>query len=134
MIRGTVIEDDGGRLEAWVEISVADSSGNLHTLQAVVDTGFTGCLTLPTDFLERLGLRSVATLPTSLADGSENDYRYYNGDILWHDRLHRISIIALDADPDPDPLIGTQLLTGCRLTVEFRDGGDVEIQEPPPSA
>ena len=129
MIRGAVIEDAEGRLEPWVEISVADSRGNLHAIQVVVDTGFTGWLALSTDFSERLGLRRVGRRPASLADGSENEYRYYEGNILWHDRLRSISIIALDADP----LIGTQLLTGCRLTVEFRDGGDVEIQEPTPS-
>ena len=130
MIRGTVIEDAEGRLEPWVEISVADNRSNLHAIEAIVDTGFTGRLTLPTEFIEQLGLRRVGRRTASLADGSENEYHRYSGEILWRDRLRRVSIIALDADP----LIGTQLLTGCRLTVEFRDGGDVEIQEPPPSA
>ena len=127
MIRGEVIENADGRLEAWAEISVADSRGNLHTVRAVVDTGFTSCLTLPTEFIERLGLRSVADLPMVLADGSENEYPFYRGNVLWHNRLRSAAIIALDADP----LLGTRMLMGSRLTVEFRDGGEVIIAEPP---
>lgn len=122
-----MIENADGRLEAWVEISVADSLGNLHTVRAVVDTGFTSYLTLPTEFIERLGLQSVANLPMFLADGSENEYPFYQGNVLWHDRLRSAAIIALDADP----LIGTKMLMGNRLTVEFRDGGEVIIAEPP---
>ena len=127
MIRGAVIEDDRGRLEAWVEISVADSRGNLHTFQAVVDTAFTGSLTLPTDFIEQLGLRRIGRRRASLADGSENEYHRYRGNVLWHDRLRSAAVIALDADP----LLGTRMLMGSRLTVEFRDGGEVIIAEPP---
>ena len=128
MIRGTVIEDADGQLEAWVEISVADNRGNLHTFQAVVDTGFTSCLTLPTEFIEQLGLRRIGRRRASLADGSENEYHRYRGNVLWHGNLRSAAIIALDADP----LIGTQMLMGNRLTVEFRDGGEVIIAEPPP--
>ena len=54
MIRGTVIENAGGRLEPWVEVSVADSRGVLRAIQVIVDTGFTDSLALPVRFIERL--------------------------------------------------------------------------------
>ena len=125
MIRGRVIQDEGGGLEAWVEISVADSSGVLHAVQAVIDTGFTGWLTLPPDFIERLGLPNTDNRYAILADGAVGAYKYHDGKILWHGRLREAAIIALDVQP----LLGTKALAGSRLTIDAWDGGEVTIQE-----
>ena len=125
MIRGTTIQDEKGGLEAWVEISVEDSGGVLHSVQVVVDTGFTGWLTLTPEFIERLGLTGMLNRRAVLADGSVDAYKYYGGKILWHERLRPVAIIALDAKP----LLGTKALAGSRLTIDFQDGGEVSIAE-----
>ena len=127
MIRGTVIEGGGGQLEPWVEIAVEDRRGGLHTIEVIVDTGFTDKLTLPTEFIERLGLPYIDSREVTLADGTTGAYDYYQGNVLWHGNLRSAAVIALDADP----LLGTRMLMGSRLTVEFRDGGEVIIAEPP---
>ena len=125
MIRGTAIQDEGGGLEARVEISVEDSNGVLHTAQVIIDTGFTDWLTLPTDFVKRLGLSSDGSRDMTMADGSVGIYQHYSGKILWDGRLREAAIIALDAQP----LLGTKALAGSRLTIDFQDGGEVTIQE-----
>ena len=130
MIRGTAIQDAEGGLEAWVEISVEDVSGVLHPVRVIVDTGFTDWLTLPTDFIERLGLPRDDNRRVTLADGSVGRYQDYKGKILWDGRLREASIIALDVQP----LLGTKALAGNRLTIDFQDGGEVTIQEAAPSA
>ena len=130
MIRGTAIQDAEGGLEAWVEISVEDVSGVLHPVRVIVDTGFTDWLTLPTDFIERLGLPRADNRRVVLADGSVGRYQDYKGKILWDGHLREASIIALDAQP----LLGTKALAGSRLTIDFQDGGEVTIAEASPSA
>ena len=49
MIRGTVgpARADGTGLEAWIPLEVSAASGAFHSLEVVVDTGFTGWLSLP---------------------------------------------------------------------------------------
>ena len=129
MIRGTAIQHEEGGLEAWVEISVEDVNGGLHHVRVVVDTGFTDWLTLPTDFVKRLGLSSAGSREMILADGSAATYQHYSGKILWDGRLREAAIIALDVQP----LLGTKALAGSRLTIDFQDGGEVTIQEAVPS-
>lgn len=119
------MQDEEGGLEAWVEISVEDSEGRLHPVRVIVDTGFTDWLTLPTDFIKRLGLPLTDSRELTLADGSVGVYQNCKGKIQWLGRLREASIIALDAKP----LLGTKALAGSRLTIDFQDGGEVSIAE-----
>ena len=58
------------RLEAVLPLQIEDSSGHLHTIELVIDTGFNGDLTLRTAQISALGLPSRGALVTQLADGS----------------------------------------------------------------
>ena len=53
MVRGVI--NDGLELVVVVEISNGD--GAVESVEAVLDTGFGGDLTLPPDVVERLGLK-----------------------------------------------------------------------------
>ena len=55
MIKGKV----SGNQQALVTIDVIDGEGRPQPLEAILDTGFTGYLTLPTGSIQQLGLRSV---------------------------------------------------------------------------
>jgi hypothetical protein len=67
-VRGTVTSE--GR-EAVLRVEVL-SAGGTSSLQveAVVDTGFTGHLTLPSATVEALGLPIIGSAESILADGS----------------------------------------------------------------
>lgn len=94
-------------------------------VRAVVDTGFTGELTLPEEHIRELGYSYWGTIDGTLADGSEVQMNLYEGRILWHDRDRDILVGAADGQA----LVGMELLSGSRLTVEATPGGEVRIEE-----
>ena len=44
---------------------------------------------------------------------------------MWHDRLRSIPVLEASGPP----LLGTRLLAGSQLTAQFRNGGEVLIEE-----
>ena len=69
MIEGRVSSDGAAGLQAWVTIEVAGSDEVFRTTDVVVDTGFTGWLTLPETVIERMGLDLYGRRPAVLANG-----------------------------------------------------------------
>ena len=65
MIRGAVTRE----LDPVVTIEVGDGNGLYRSLEVVVDTGFTGELSLPYDEIQRLNLTRVDSIPVFLANG-----------------------------------------------------------------
>ncbi len=122
MVTGRVALD--GR-EAVVALDVLDRGGRERRIEAVVDTGFTGYLTLPSDAAASLGLPERGSETFVLADGSEAVLPVYRGEVLWHGRGLRIPV----SQADGGALVGMSLLRGSRLTVEARPGGEVRIEE-----
>ena len=45
--------------------------------------------------------------------------------VLWHERLRTIRVLEAEGVP----LLGTRLLAGSQLTAQFRNGGEVLIEE-----
>ena len=67
MITGVVTS----QREAIVHLAVHDRDGREHEVEAIIDTGFDGSLTLPPSVIAALGL----TRRPCVADGSLNDVR-----------------------------------------------------------
>ena len=65
MIRGRVNQYQ----QALITIDIMDSADSLQSLEVVLDTGFTGYLTLPPDAIQRLGLPSAGYRIFELASG-----------------------------------------------------------------
>ncbi len=97
-------------------------------IEAVVDTGFDGELTLPLGLIQRLGYPYAGFTRGTLADGSAVRFDYHEGRVLWHGGEER-AVVVLAADGDP--LVGMALLRGSRLTIDAVPGGLVRIEEPP---
>jgi clan AA aspartic protease len=123
MITGRV----NASLEATVRLSLRSSQGNETVVEAVVDTGFSGFLTLPPDLVEELGLKFHKRGQAVLGDGSTVVFDTYEAVILWNGRARRIAIDAAEVDP----LLGVRLLYGHELSVEFIEDGDVVVQALP---
>ena len=98
------------------------------TLSAVVDTAFTGYLTLPLDSNRELGLVLRGTQPAVLANGTVGQFSVYAGMVTWNGQERLIVIF----ESDSDPLIGMAMLWGSRLTVDAQEDGDVVIEGLPP--
>ncbi len=91
----------------------------------VVDTGFTDALCLPLDAVLALGLPYKFDFPARLADGSEVQLPAHEATIVWNGVEQTIYLLATGNRP----LIGTALLDGAELVIQFTEGGLVTVDE-----
>ena len=119
MIRGAVTADR----EPIVRIVVRDASGQDHAQDAIVDTGFTGWLTLPPSLIASLNLTWRESGAGILADGGQILFNVYDATLLWDGQLVTIPVDEAEAEP----LIGMRLMHGYRILIEDVDGGLVQI-------
>ena len=96
-----------------------------HQIEAILDTGFQGDLSLPSEIIRRLRLASAGELDVRLANGQEITLPSYEGRVLWHGRPR--SIIVLESGDEA--LLGMNLLWRSRVTLDVRANGDVVIEE-----
>ncbi len=113
--------------EAIITVFVLDSAGDRQPIEAVIDTGFTGSLTLPRKYIDDLGLRLIGKRLASLADGSQVTLNSYEASVSWHDDLKDVAIIEAEGGP----LIGMKLLEGSLVTLHVKEDGQVEIEQEP---
>jgi clan AA aspartic protease len=106
------------RREPVIPLTIHGLGGQRLEVEAVVDTGYTGWLTLPPRLIVLLRLRWDSFGQGTLADGSVVVYDVYLAKILWNGRLRRIRVNELPATP----LVGMSLLRGC----EFKCTCEVE--------
>jgi len=105
--------------------------GNLSTqeVEVVIDTGFTGYLTLPLEIIQRLGLDSLNASDAMLADGSSVRFNLYSVIVEWEEVQRNVEVI----EAANVPLLGMSLLRGCSVHADVWDGGPVEIEVAKPS-
>ena len=120
MIEGAV----NANLEAVVTLPLQDSSGQTREVEAVVDTGFNGYLTLPPMLMEDLDLPVVGDSEATLADGSQAAFDVYGVTVLWDGQPMYVETGAVGGDP----LVGMALLDRHNLNIDVEDGGRVVIQ------
>jgi clan AA aspartic protease len=123
MITGTVRSD-----EARIRLKVRGWRGREQEVKAVIDTGYTGALTLPPALIAVLGLRWRSVNRATLADGSTCVFQVYVGKVVWDGKVRRILI----DEADTDPLVGMRLLRGHELKMQVRARGKVTIKRLPP--
>lgn len=126
MIVGRVTRD-GGEARIPLTLLRGSSVGETMSLDAVIDTGFTGRLTLPPDVVEDLGLRLRGSVDVALADGSVETLPMHRVRIVWHEREREVRVYAASGSP----LVGMALLFGSELRIRVAGGEAVEIEESP---
>ncbi len=120
MIEGAV----NALYEPVVPLSLMGPAGRALEVEAVIDTGYNGLLTLPPPLVVALGLPRRSSGEASLADGSVVSFDIYGVTVLWDGQLRHI-----EADEaDSAPLVGMSLLDGYDLSIRVRNGGRVLIQ------
>jgi clan AA aspartic protease len=123
MIRGQVSADK----EAMIPLQLRGAQGQVETIQAVVDTGFTGALALPSAMVARLGMPFRMMRPYELGDGNVVDFDIHEATIVWdgQDRPMEALVTAGGA------LAGMSSLIGHHLFIDVIDGGEVRIEPRP---
>lgn len=93
-------------------------------IEALIDTGFTGFLTLLPELVVELGLTRLGQKSMMLANGRRDIFDTYGATVRWDGEPRFV-----DADEaDATPLIGMSMIEGHDLLVEVEDGGRVMIQ------
>jgi clan AA aspartic protease len=110
--------------EATIRLVVGNADSQRQMIDAVIDTGFTGFLTLPFSVLVDLNLRAYRREEGILGDGSTCIFDVYRGLVIWDGELRRIDI----NESDTEPLVGMSLLYGYRMQLDAIEGGTVTIQ------
>jgi predicted aspartyl protease len=123
---GTVAADGSESLLPLVLLGgVGNGSGGREGIEAVIDTGFDGELTLQKATIRLLGYPYSGSAGGTLADGSEVQFDYYEGRGLWHGVERPVAVIGAEGQP----LIGMGLLGGSRLTLNAEPGGEVLVED-----
>lgn len=111
------------RCEAVLPIVVGNVNGQRQVIDAVIDTGFNGFLTLPSTMIMTLDLPWSGSDVATLGDGSEALFDMYTANIIWDGDYQEIDI----AESETEPLIGMGLLYGYRLQVDIIEKGRITI-------
>jgi len=121
-MRGTVAAE-GNEALLGVEVLSQAGSSSLR-VEAVVDTGFTGHLTLSRATVDALGLPIIGSAESILADGSLVMEDVCLARVLWHGAERPVRVLVADATP----LLGMALMRGSELRVECVGGGEVSVE------
>jgi clan AA aspartic protease len=110
--------------EAVVRLPLRSPHGQELEIEAVIDTGFNGYLTLPSDLITGLGLPFRRSGRAVLGDGSEITFDIHEAVILWDGQPRRIAVDVAETDP----LLGMGLLYGHELNLQVIEGGNALIK------
>ena len=120
MIAGVVNAD----YEAVIRLEVQGPAGQKREVDAIVDTGYNGFLTLPPHLIAALGLIRQGRGRATLANGSEDIFDIYDVRVLWDSQSREIETDAADTTP----LVGMALLNGYDLHIQVTIGGRIAIE------
>ena len=120
MIEGSV----NAAYEAIVSLRVQGPEGQVRDIEAVVDTGYSGFLTLPLDVVAELGLPFAHVSQALLANDEEAVFEVHKATVLWDGQPRDIEADATGSTP----LAGMLLLDEHNLNIDVESGGRVAIQ------
>ncbi|MCG9890550.1 MAG: clan AA aspartic protease [Thermosynechococcaceae cyanobacterium MS004] len=119
MMLGTV----NANREAVIQLAVIGKNQKRQGIKAVIDTGYTGFLTLPSTVIEALALTWYMQQEGVLGDGSLCIFNVYEALVIWDGQLKSVEI----NESETEPLVGMGLLEGYELKIEGVAGGLVSI-------
>src|SRR5713101_5617801 len=122
MITGVVQYEEGR-----IRLRVKGLRAREQEVEAVIDTGYTGSLTLPPTLIQALGLRWQTQGRVRLADGSPCIFNVFEAKVVWDGKMRQILV----DEADTDPLVGMRLLRGHELKMQVHSRGKVTIKRLP---
>ena len=110
--------------EATVPLVISNANRQTRLINAVIDTGYTGFLSLPSEIIIALDLPWTGIERGTLGDGSEVTFEVYATTIIWDGQYRNIPV----NEAETDPLVGMSLLYGYDLQIRAVEGGNVTIK------
>jgi clan AA aspartic protease len=115
------------RCEATLPLVVGNSrelGGQRESINTVIDTGFNGFLSLPSEKIVSLRLSWRTSNTATLGDGSKVLLDFYTASVIWNGQYREIDVAASETEP----LLGIAMLYGYRLQIDNIEGGIVKIE------
>ena len=109
------VVDSRGRALLTIGIRSA-TDGPETSLNAWVDTAFTGDLVLPRREVERLGLSRSTLAEVVLGDGQATQLTAFTAWIMWFGQLREVEIVASEVET---ALLGVTMMLGRRLEIDY---------------
>ncbi|NEQ98230.1 MAG: clan AA aspartic protease [Cyanothece sp. SIO2G6] len=120
MMQGVVNQN----CEATITLVVGNANQQTQLIDAVIDTGYTGFLSLPREIIVRLNLPWTGIDRGTLGDGSEATFEVYAAKVIWDGEYSNVPV----NEAETDPLVGMGLLYGFDLQIQAIEGGRVTIK------
>jgi clan AA aspartic protease len=115
-----------GLREAVIRLNISGPECS-QEIEAVLDTGFNGFLTLTRPVGQALGLLARGSRRATLADGSIVALDVYRATVQWNGQKRRVLVLQAEGGS----LVGMSLLYGNRVVLDVVEGGDVLIEPLP---
>ena len=124
MLQGNV-RRIGGALYPVCVVHLFGDSGVPARLETVIDTGFSGLMTLPAETVEQMRLPKIGEARAFLADGIEREYGLYKVDVDWFGKSRPIEVLSMGRFP----LLGMAMMEGLDLRVHVEDDGEIALTD-----
>ncbi|MGH7595897.1 MAG: hypothetical protein ACREOI_06065 [bacterium] len=111
MIIGKI--EDG--LHPRISLDIAGTKG-AEILSMLVDTGFDMDAALHYDFADQLGWEIYGVAEFDYANGQSDEELLCRAQVNWHGQWQEIDVVL---SADEEPAIGTRLLKGCVMAMNF---------------
>ena len=120
MIAGVV----NSRYEFRICVPVLSRDGAERGIDAVLDTGFSGFLSLPRAVIDECGLTWRTFGRAVLADNRVETFDLYDAILMLDGRPKHIAVYAIEGTP----LLGVNSFVDFSLRVRIQVGGRVELE------
>ncbi len=120
MIQGLVVNG----VDATLRLRIAGPSGQQLEISTIIDTGFTGALTLPREEIDALNLRPLGFRTAVLADGERSVLRMFEATVIWDGKDRTVQVL----ESQGVSLAGMAMLRGFRLTIDVVENGTFTIE------
>jgi clan AA aspartic protease len=112
-VRGSVNEAQ----EPTVRMRLIGGVAGDIEVECVVDTGFIGALVLPREVVERLALPVIGHEEYRMVGDATDSADVVLAQVEWLGEIRRVDVIVKESY-----LLGSTMLTGTRLTVDYAAG------------
>jgi clan AA aspartic protease len=119
MITGSI-----SRHRAYVNLIVRGPSGQEGEVEFLLDTDFSGAMTLPRAACLALGLPPDRLQPARLANGTRRVVEIFLASVLWDGSARTAEVL----EKEGAPLLGMSLLDGHQVLLQVVDGGQITIE------
>jgi clan AA aspartic protease len=110
--------------EAIIRMVVGNLSKKRVVVDAIIDTGYTGFLTLPPSTITELNLPWRGSEEGVLGDGSTQMFDVYSAEVIWDGEFRTVKI----NESNTNSLIGVGLLYGYEVCIKTVNRGIVTIK------